>query len=271
MYKQFFDIEIKEVDDAKRQLIAVGSKQINDRDNDIIDVEGMDLKNYKKNPTFLWAHRGSETPENVMGQAKKVWKDGKNLMFKLEFLDSDINPRSDMVFKMFKAKALRAFSIGFAPDWEKASYNEKRGGFDFPTSELLEISAVPVPANPAALTNELKQMVKIGNVDELEVKDFEIYLKENFEEVDETEPLEKKVFMLQKQVDTLQKRFDVPPVVDIKDVEELPEPEPVELHEVDQALEELFESSGDEPIDDSGKGSDADDLNDFMDEVLNDG
>ncbi len=213
-----FDLEIKETDDDKRQLTVIGSKQINDRDNDVIDVKGMNLKNYKKNPVFIWAHRGSETPENVMGSAKKVWVDGKNLMFKLEFLDMDINPRADMVYKMFKSKALRAFSIGFAPDWEKASYNEKRGGFDFPTSELLEISAVPVPANPAALTNELKQLEKTGNADELEIKDFETYLEDNFEEVDISDPLEKKVILLQKQVDGLEKRFETPPEVKVDDV-----------------------------------------------------
>ena len=120
-----FDIDIKEVDDSKREMTVVGSKQINDRDNDVISIDGMDLKNFRKNPVFLWAHQGSSSPENVMGTAKKVWVDGKNLMFKLKFLEEDINPRSDMVFRMYKAKALRAFSIGFAPDWDKASFNEK--------------------------------------------------------------------------------------------------------------------------------------------------
>jgi len=255
-----FDIEIKEIDDDKRQLTVVGSKQVSDRDRDVINVSGMDLKNYKKNPTFLWAHRGSETPENVMGTAKKVWVDGNNLMFKLEFLDTDINPRADMVYKMYKSKALRAFSIGFAPDWEKASYNEKRGGFDFPSAELLEISAVPVPANPAALANELKQVKLTGSVDDLEVKDFEIYLKENFEDIVEKDPIERKFLLLQNKVEALEKRFDVPPVV-----------EPQDLHIVDQALEDIFDSSDDKSIDEPEKTSDVDDLNLFIDEVMTNG
>lgn len=255
---KIFNIEIKETDDDKRQMTVVGSKQMNDRDNDIIDIKGMDLKNYKKNPVFIWAHRGSDTPENVMGYAKKVWVDGKKLMFKLEFLDMDINPRADMVYKMFKSKALRAFSIGFAPDWEKASYNDKRGGFDFPASELLEISAVPVPANPAALANELKQVKMTGNADENEVKDFEIFLRDNFEEIEVKEPLEGKFLILEHKIEALEKKIDViPPVV--KDEGD--------LHIIDQALGEVFESSDDESINDSEKNSDMDDLNLFIDEV----
>jgi HK97 family phage prohead protease len=229
----------------------------------------MNLKNFKKNPVFLWAHRGNDSPENVMGTAKKVWVDGKNLMFKLEFLDEDINPRSDMVFKMFKSKALRAFSIGFAPDWEKASFNEKRGGFDFPVSELLEISAVPVPANPAALTNEFKQLEKTGNADEAEIKDFEIFLEENYEEIELKDPIEKQVFLLQKKVEDLEKRFDTPPEVK-EEVIPVEEPEG-EVHIVDRALAEFFEPSDDKSINDSQKNDDADDLNTFVEGILNDG
>ena len=40
-----FDIEVKESDDDKREMTVVGSKQMSDRDQDIIDVKGMALKN----------------------------------------------------------------------------------------------------------------------------------------------------------------------------------------------------------------------------------
>jgi len=258
-----FDVEIKEADDAKRQITVIGSKAVNDRDNDIVSVDGMDIKNYKKNPVFIWSHRGSETPENVMGTAKKVWKEGKNLMFKLEFLDADINPRADMAYKMYKAKALRAFSIGFAPNWEKASYNEKRGGFDFPASELLEISAVTVPANQEAL---VQNMIELGIADEAEAKDFAIFLKENQPDI-EDDRLERKVKVLEVKLRDLEKRFDVPPVVKVEDVIPVVDAPAAELHIVDQALEELFESSGDAPIDESEKSTDADDLNSIFTEL----
>jgi len=262
-----FNLEIKETDDDKRQMTVVGSKQITDRDNDVIDLNGMSLKNYKKNPVFIWAHRGSETPENVMGTTKKVWVDGKNLMFKLEFLDMDVNPRADMVYKMFKSKALRAFSIGFAPDWEKASYNEKRGGFDFPTSELLEISAVPVPANPAALANEFKQLEKTGNADEIEIKDFELFLEETYEEIDIPEPVEKKVILLEKKIEDIEKRFETPPEVKVEEVVEETEGE---IHIIDQAIDELFSAPDDESKN-ADEDEDGEDLNTFIDGVLNDG
>ena len=179
MYKAV-NIEIKETDDEKREITAVGSKAVKDRDGDVVSVEGMNLESYKKNPLFMWAHRGSETPENILGSGTKVWKDGKKLMFKLSFLEPEINPRADLVYKMYKAKALRAFSIGFSPDWAESKFNEKNGGYDINKSELFEISAVPVPANPFALiqSKEFKGMIESGEIDELEVKDFELFLKE---------------------------------------------------------------------------------------------
>lgn len=174
------NIEIKASDDEKREITAVGSKQVVDRDGDVVFVDGMKLTEYKKNPLFMWAHRGGETPENILGSGTKVWKDGKQLMFKLKFLDSDVNPRADMVYKMYKAGALRAFSIGFEPNWKETKFNEKNNGYDIGESNLFEISAVPVPANPFALiqSKEFKDMVESGEVDELEVKDFESYLTE---------------------------------------------------------------------------------------------
>lgn len=185
-----FNIKIKESDDDKREITAVGSLEKLDRDGDLVVTDGIDLKFYKKDPIFMWSHRGSETPENILGNGVKVWKDEKKLMFKLNFLDTDINPRADMVYKMYKAGALRAFSIGFQPDWKESEYNEKAGGYKFNKSTLLEISACTIPSNPYSLiqSKEMKQMVKDGEVDDLEVKDFEIYLKElGFEDKKEVE------------------------------------------------------------------------------------
>ena len=259
-----FDVEIKESDDKKREITVIGSKQINDRDNDIVSIDGMDIKNYKRNPTFIWAHRSSETPENVLGTATKVWKDGKKLMFKLKFLEPEINPRADMVYKMYKAKALRAFSIGFAPDWNEAKFNDKRGGFDYGKSELLEISAVPVPANPAAL---IQNMVKSGVMDEVEAKDFEIFIKENQPEIEKKSILEKRIKILETKLDSLEKRFETPETPNINDVEEDVEGE---LNKVDQALEEFFTSSDDKSVEENADSNNTkDDLNSFIDEVLN--
>ena len=214
------NIEIKETDDEKREITAVGSKAVKDRDGDVVSVEGMDLESYKKNPLFMWAHRGSETPENILGSGTKVWKDGKKLMFKLSFLGPEINPRADLVYKMYKAKALRAFSIGFSPDWAESKFNEKNGGYDINKSELFEISAVPVPANPFALiqSKEFKGMVENGDVDELEVKDFELYLKElGFKDEPSVEAklIEKEEDLDEDEMETLLK--DVQEVLDADD------------------------------------------------------
>ncbi|MDY0314138.1 MAG: hypothetical protein RBR32_03590 [Bacteroidales bacterium] len=45
-----FKVEIKELDEYKRTFWAVASSESPDRDNDIIRLDGWDLKNYKSNP-----------------------------------------------------------------------------------------------------------------------------------------------------------------------------------------------------------------------------
>ena len=226
-----FNIEIKAKDDDKREIIAVGTKESVDRDGDIVKIDGINLKDYKKNPLFLWAHQGSSSPENVLGNSVKVWEDGKKLMFKLNFLEEDVNPRADMVYKMYKAGALRAFSIGFAPDWKEAEFNEKNGGYVFKKVDLFEISAVPTPANAFALiqSKEFKQMIEDKEVDDVEVKDFELYLKElgYKEEVDVPEITVKLI-----EEDDIEDTTDVDELEELlKDVEEI-----LEKDDADQEL-----------------------------------
>jgi phage head maturation protease len=64
---------------------------------------------------------------------------------------TDINPLARLAFGLYKGKFLNAVSVGFVPiRWEngseETSYRRK-----FIEQELLEVSAVSIPANPNAL------------------------------------------------------------------------------------------------------------------------
>lgn len=172
---------IKSEDDIY-SLTVVGSKEIIDRDNEVLKVEGINLKNYKKNPVVLWAHSYNGLP---IGKAKKVWVEDKKLMFKIEFAKE--YAFANTIAKLYDNNYLNAFSIGFLPDWEKIEYVEgknKKKHRVFKEAELLEISAVPVPANPLALSTEksfemiINKECEEGNVEGDELTYLEGVVKE---------------------------------------------------------------------------------------------
>lgn len=128
---------------------AIASDGYQDRDGDAIAQDGWDLKSFKKNPQLLWGHNIREYKAPI-GKIKKIWFEGKGkrtkLMFRPQFDLAD--PFAAEIFRKYKENFLNAFSVGFIPlDGER---NED-GGFDFSKAELLEISAVAVPANPRAV------------------------------------------------------------------------------------------------------------------------
>jgi len=162
--KQFATMtcDVKEADgENDRVLRFVGSTATRDRMGDEIDIKGWQTKAYMKNPVFLWAHNYSEPP---IGKAVKVEKTDKGLIFDIEFAPADVYPKAEQIYQLYKNGFLRATSVGFkslSSEWiddtteEEAKKRKKtpdlRAGKSFAKQELLELSAVPVPANPDAL------------------------------------------------------------------------------------------------------------------------
>ena len=262
-----FNIEVKASDDTKREITAVGSKEVSDRDGDVVSLDGMNLKNFKKNPVVLWSHLSSELP---IGKATKTWVENKELKFKIKFAEPEINAKAESVYQMIKGGMLNSLSIGFSPDWESAKFNEKRGGYDFPKSELLEVSIVNVGANQGArvIERSLAKAFEAGIIDEVEKKDFELSLEDKTEDkvvdVVESEPdYEKRIKDLEKEVDFLKNEIKNQPEVEITPAEQ-----PAgDIHIVDQLLTELFEESDDKSSDSSDKDSRDEDLNSIFEEL----
>jgi HK97 family phage prohead protease len=122
-----------------------------DRYGDRIEARGWQLDNFNANPVALFGHDAGSV-ENVIGRAKNVRVDGNRLVGEIEFMDGSVNPNAEIVYQMVKAGYLRAVSVGFQPlDWVAAKDKGRAGGIDFRKQELLEISIVPIPANPNAL------------------------------------------------------------------------------------------------------------------------
>jgi HK97 family phage prohead protease len=133
-------------DTGMHDLKFVISTSAIDRDDDVIDVNGWDLKNYKKNPVVLFGHDYRSLP---VARATQVGVEDDKLVAVDRFTPKDMNPFGYMVYELVRGKFLRATSVGFKP--RQYVFNDDHKGYDFSEQELLEHSLVPVPSNPESL------------------------------------------------------------------------------------------------------------------------
>jgi hypothetical protein len=63
-------IIVKSSVEDDRTITCVGSVEKIDRDNDVVVIQGVDIKNYKDNPIVLWAHDQKSLP---IAKATKVF------------------------------------------------------------------------------------------------------------------------------------------------------------------------------------------------------
>lgn len=151
LIKQFSGAVIKAEGDPEGEgpLSFILSTASPDRSNDVVMQDGWRLDNYRKNPVMLWAHDYSQRP---VAKSPTVFVEGGQLVARgVEFVPRDLYELGWSVGQLYRKGFMSAVSVGFQP--VKFAWNEERGGMaaDFMEQELLEFSAVPVPANPEAL------------------------------------------------------------------------------------------------------------------------
>jgi HK97 family phage prohead protease len=142
MEKQYKNIQVecKKLEKANT-ISAVFSTSDMDRHGEIV-LQNWELENYKSNPVILNSHNSFDATE-VIGKANMIEvKDGK-LQGEIEFAVEE-NPKAKVIHDLYAGGFLRAFSVGFVPkEWADMDV--------ITMAELLEISAVSVPANQMAL------------------------------------------------------------------------------------------------------------------------
>lgn len=148
-----------------RVIERVTTTEAPDRYGDIVRAKGVDNANYRKNPVVLFAHDSGDFP---IGMSLKEWIDNGLKGWRswdLHFGDEiDATGRAEMAFRFVDAGAMLGGSIGFMPREVKTDYTPEervklglgRFGVEYLTCEKLEHSACSVPANPEALSNQLK-------------------------------------------------------------------------------------------------------------------
>lgn len=150
---KLFNTKATSIDEANKTVTFTISDNKVDRMGEVVDQKSWDFKSYMKNPIVLWGHNPDE-PENVLGTARSLSIDdnGSHTDAELKF-DTDINPKAKLVFDQIKSGTLKTVSVGFINHDEEI----KDGVPHLLQNELLEISVVPIPANPRAVALSLKE------------------------------------------------------------------------------------------------------------------
>ena len=163
-----YDSVIESIDENNYELTAVVSTDSIDRYGDVIEQGGWDLGNFQKNPVIAWGHDYDQPP---VGKAVHIWSEPGKLLMRIRFAVEQYS-FAKTVFELYRGGYLRAFSVGFIP--KKSQQEETKDGKiirRYTELELLEVSAVTVPANQDALALAIKEgAVKQSDIDLLELK-----------------------------------------------------------------------------------------------------
>ena len=147
----------------------IASDETLDRGAEIISAEGWRLESYLRNPVFQNAHQYGDiiftlgraliTEVRVQPSSTLKTRPSAYLFQRIQFA-TEANPMARIAYALYKGKFLNAVSVGFIPQrWEDGSPSSASSPSfrrRYLEQELLEVSAVGIPANPNALQLGLK-------------------------------------------------------------------------------------------------------------------
>lgn len=142
----------------KYHINATFSDETVDRYGDVILASAYDtLLNRKQffnaNNIMLWAHNSRQPP---LGNIIEPTFANKSFDGVADFRAALVDPFANTIYQMYEMGTMKAFSVGFRP--KIISFDpvkDKQDGLTFIEVELLEVSAVPIPANPSALAKAI--------------------------------------------------------------------------------------------------------------------
>jgi phage head maturation protease len=185
-------------------LDFIASDETVDRYDEVISASGWRLENYRRNPVFQNAHQYGDIiftlGKALITEVRDIG--GRPALFQRIEFATDVNPMARIAYGLYKGGFLKAVSVGFIPvKWQdreevrsaecgvrnvgqvspspwpsppgaevqNAECGVQNGGprRRYLEQELLEVSAVGIPANPNALILGLKA----GAVESADLKD----------------------------------------------------------------------------------------------------
>lgn len=142
---------VKSVNEDKREITGIASTPTPDRYGDIMEPEGALLRS---STPFLWQH---DSDQPIGSCTPKLVKDGIEITAQLvkptPDMPSQLVARLDEAWASIKSGLVGGLSIGFKP-LEYAFLDG--GGIHFQKWDMLEVSAVTIPANAECSINTIK-------------------------------------------------------------------------------------------------------------------
>jgi phage head maturation protease len=135
------------------------------RDGSTIRVKGIDLTAIKQNPIWMWGHQYNMPPIGRIVDFRKGTVDNLGKVLKIRVaplkstMDTEHKRFADSVFDMYLQGDLRTVSFGWRTV-EAEPLKDAEGymtGWDFVRTDAMEVSAVPVPADPDALITSIRE------------------------------------------------------------------------------------------------------------------
>jgi len=154
-------------EDSQPVLDFIASTATLDRYHEVIEPGGWQLDSYRSNPVFQNAHNYGDilfTLGKALSTEVRNVEGGQALCQRIQFA-TEVNPVARIAYGLYKGGFLNAVSVGFIPlRWEdgqeRGAGSGERGAGNprrrYLEQELLEVSAVAIPANPDALTLGVK-------------------------------------------------------------------------------------------------------------------
>lgn len=169
--QKYYTSQKADINETERTLIHYVTTKAVDRDNEVVIPEGITLFNYQKNPQVLWNHISFSDKVTTIG--KSLWQkaDSSGLLCKTEFASTSL---ASEVFELYKGGFLTSWSIGFIVK----DFIDENNIRTFTSTELLEYSAVTIPANPEAVSLSFIKSLKSDELKHVYVND---YLLHNME------------------------------------------------------------------------------------------
>jgi len=167
-------VEIKSIDSEKKIITLYVSTYEWDRMDERFVKGAWDIKNYLKNPVILWLHNTDHAVDKLpIGRTLSLAEDDQGLFKQIQF-DKE-NEFAMRVFSAYERGFLNSFSVGFIPKkYQMDDMGEGRKGITWTDAELLESSAVPIPANPGAtMDRECADLMQKLLGDKFDIKSFE--------------------------------------------------------------------------------------------------
>jgi len=180
---QTINFKLGNFDDEKRTFTAIASTELQDRQGDSIEQSGWVLDNFLANPVIPWAHNYSELP---VARAIEIGVVNGVLQFTYQAPPEGVYPFADIVWNLYRNQYLFAFSVGFIPLEYDGNWED---GYTYTKCELLEVSAVVVPANPGALALAMK----MGDIDSKQAKLLKSKLQSTLNNLDEIIKMSKNI------------------------------------------------------------------------------